>query len=733
MNFLNSLPLWAGLAALGAAVPVLIHLWSRSQKFETPWAAMELLNKALIARSQKIQIEDLLLLVLRCLAFILVALAMLRPVLNLSANTGIGGRSVGVVIAVDASYSMNHGEHSRFEKAIDKTQEVLSTLAEGDPVTIVLMSRHPQVLFRRTGYNAEVFDRGLKELAKASPYPLNLERNLADLRELVAELKTATRECYIITDGQVRDWQSLSDKAQESLHRLGDQARLVLAPVAADEPENLAITEFAYSAGSLQRDGSARFAAGVRNTGNQTVDGATVEFYADGKLKSRQDVGRLDPGQGRSVSFFTSFASAGDIPLTARLSTDDLLDDNDRHLIAGVRSSIRVLCIDGDVSESTRSVPRGGYYAVRALRLKHHDENAPIKVVHVDASDSSREKLSDYDVVVMINVSGVSEEMGTRLHQFAAGGGGLMIFLGDKVDLKQYNRNLTGKEHPVLPARLVEVVEHVDASEGWQIAPLKSDHALARVVDRVPADITAVARFHKVVRTEPFEGGESILALDGGRMPLLLTHTDARADRVLLCTSSVDRSWNNFPEHPLFTILLQQAVTMLSRRPKLDRDIVGEPAIAPLPGRMVGDEVIVTDPQGKASPVKVSLVRGATACVFTPETPGIYRVADRSGHHDAAVAASVDTIESDVRAADVFALKRWVDGVAAEVVPEGLAASALNGRTGRDLSLLLLTAGIVCFVGQGLLANYLSRRKHADDGDVVASLQDRRIAASRRY
>ncbi len=57
MSFLNSLPLWAGLAALGVAVPVLIHLWSRSQKFETPWAAMELLKKALIDKQKSVRLK----------------------------------------------------------------------------------------------------------------------------------------------------------------------------------------------------------------------------------------------------------------------------------------------------------------------------------------------------------------------------------------------------------------------------------------------------------------------------------------------------------------------------------------------------------------------------------------------------------------------------------------------------------------------------------------------------
>ena len=114
---------------------------------------------------------------------------------------------------------------------------------------------------------------------------------------------------------------------------------------------------------------------------------ATIEFLADGKLKSRQDVDRLEPGETCSVSFFTSFDEAGEVALTARLSKDDLTNDNERHAIAGIRPFIRVLCIDGDLADNAANEPRGAFYAVRALRLKHLEETAPVKVTHVDAMD----------------------------------------------------------------------------------------------------------------------------------------------------------------------------------------------------------------------------------------------------------------------------------------------------------------------------------------------------------
>ena len=56
----------------------------------------------------------------------------------------------------------------------------------------------------------------------------------------------------------------------------------------------------------------------------------------------------------------------------------------------------------------------------------------------------------------MINVPGLTEEFGNRLREFTGDGGGLMVFLGDKVDPEQYNTILASGGHPVLPARLGE-------------------------------------------------------------------------------------------------------------------------------------------------------------------------------------------------------------------------------------------------------------------------------------
>lgn len=94
---LHPLLLW-GIAAV--AVPVLIHLLLRRKPKPRPWAAMRWLLAAAEASRRRLRLTSLLLMALRCLAVLLLALAVVRPSL---AGFGLPER---LVLVVDASASM---------------------------------------------------------------------------------------------------------------------------------------------------------------------------------------------------------------------------------------------------------------------------------------------------------------------------------------------------------------------------------------------------------------------------------------------------------------------------------------------------------------------------------------------------------------------------------------------------------------------------------------------------
>src|SRR5687768_127527 len=74
---------WMLLWGLAAALPILIHLWSRRRYREVTWAAMQFLLAAMRKNSRRILLEQWLLLAVRTLILLLLALALADPALSL--------------------------------------------------------------------------------------------------------------------------------------------------------------------------------------------------------------------------------------------------------------------------------------------------------------------------------------------------------------------------------------------------------------------------------------------------------------------------------------------------------------------------------------------------------------------------------------------------------------------------------------------------------------------------
>lgn len=727
---LNSFALWGSLGLAGIAVPIIIHLLYRKHRKETDWAAMELLRRALVIRSGQVKLEDYLILFLRCLALALLAFALLRPTLNSSADSLLGEKKVGMIIGIDASFSMGHGEHSRLERALDKARDILKTAKEGDPISIVLMSNRPEVLMRGAGYVPAQVEELLKSKAAAKPYRLGLERNLDLFNELAGEIKTPSKEVYILSDSQEFDWASLSPTALASFERLTKAATVYAVPSGADGEENLSLERLTYSSGSLRQNGAARYTAHVRNTGRRAANGGNVEFFLGEALSLRAAVGSLEPGEVRPIDFFASFDKAGDVQLKAQLSADDLVADNVRHAVARVSSGVRVLCV--------QSAPEGGaggkatltsaYFAVRALRLKDRGEDSPIKVTQIESPDLAVEQLGEYDVILLANAPDVSTEAAGRIKKFVQRGGGLIIFAGDRVDAAQYNERFGKGADGLLPATIGKVVS---SETGWSIGPVKSEHLLGAVVSRLPEKMRTDASISKIVAAEPATGSETILSLDSGA-PLLLSRS-VGSGTVLLFTTSADLTWNELPRFPVYTMLMQQAVTNLTSRPDGTLFTVGEDVAIPVEGRQIGENVNLTRPGGEASPLAITQNGDQTVAKVDFDKLGVYQIPADGTKPAVVVAANVDARESDVRVLDAGAIEKVLGPIGVKVVDKDLSSVIEKNRSGREISHQLLWIALAVFLLQSILARYFTNKISRDDvPDLTAALQKSRVAAARR-
>ena len=141
MAFLSPLLVWGTL--LGA-IPLIIHLLNRRRFRRVEWAPMRYLKLTIQRNRRRVQIEQLLLLLLRIALPVLLFLFLARPVLRptgLERWLGSGGRSSQVVL-IDDSLSMGYaaGEAPAFGRAREMAAALLASVRPQDRCTIVTTS-----------------------------------------------------------------------------------------------------------------------------------------------------------------------------------------------------------------------------------------------------------------------------------------------------------------------------------------------------------------------------------------------------------------------------------------------------------------------------------------------------------------------------------------------------------------------------------------------------------------
>ncbi|KKN76786.1 hypothetical protein LCGC14_0366530, partial [marine sediment metagenome] len=137
MPFIHPAIFWTGLAAV--AVPILIHLLNRRRFRLRDWAAMQFIRQALRRHRRRLQIEQLILLALRCLIIALLAAALARFTgcgsLALLPSAEVGRTTIFVL---DDSVSMGQklGPTTAFDLATADLAEQLDLLPDGETVAI---------------------------------------------------------------------------------------------------------------------------------------------------------------------------------------------------------------------------------------------------------------------------------------------------------------------------------------------------------------------------------------------------------------------------------------------------------------------------------------------------------------------------------------------------------------------------------------------------------------------
>jgi hypothetical protein len=706
MSFLHPLLLFG---AVGLALPVLAHLLNRHQVRHTDWAAMRFLNRSVRVRSRQIKLRDLLLLLLRCTALLLLVVALARPAWT-SGSWFPGEERAGVVIAIDSSFSMGHGGKggTRFDEAMKRVETIRSTLASGDPVTVVMLGGDKRVVTRNMAYDSTRFGEAVATLT-AGPGAMDLVNEPERLAELVADMEAPEKEVYLITDAQATDWKQPSARLRDALAALGTQAKVVVVPVRSGD-DNLAVTDLELVAGVLRKGTTARYRATVKNCGTTPASAVAVQCRVDGVEIDRKVIPLIAPGDSETVSLFVPFHNAGATRITAEITGDPLAADNVRRTVAVVRDRVSVLCVDGSSGDAGRLVVA----ALQARAGGGQGEDSSVRAVPWLSFPA--EDLSQVDVIVLADVPEITEDQAKELERFVRRGNGLVWFGGDQVKPEAWNERAASTETPLLPARLRGTLSTSDAlGAGKPLDADLSDHPVCLPLESLPEDLLGEARFMRLVEVEPMPSSFPLLQLAGSGAPVLLEKSLGRG-QVFQFTTTADTTWNNMALTPVFPLVMQQIVTYLSGR-EFERP------------RTVGDSLTLTYvEEPDASDAVFDTPSGQTIAVPVREVGGqfvaLLENADEAGYYTAKVSVqaagvpipvNVDPRESQVACLGDAELRGSLEPLGLQVLASGdeLGAAIEASRTGRSAWRLFMIAALVFLLVECLLADRMLSRGRA--------------------
>ena len=127
MELLNPLMLWGGLAI---AIPIILHFWHQKKGKVLEWAATQWLIEKNLQQSRGIRLDNILLLILRCLLILLLCFLLSKPIVN-----WFGGQSSAQKIHLVQPNSMVVANFKfELQEALKKGEKVYLIQSNPNPV-----------------------------------------------------------------------------------------------------------------------------------------------------------------------------------------------------------------------------------------------------------------------------------------------------------------------------------------------------------------------------------------------------------------------------------------------------------------------------------------------------------------------------------------------------------------------------------------------------------------------
>ncbi len=687
MTFLNS-ALLAGLAA--AALPILIHLFSRRKFPRIDFSTLRFLRHLQRQQMRRLQMRQWLLLLLRTLGVLLIVLAFARPAQRGRAGMGAhqsGRLSVAIVLDASASMQARNSSGTCFHSAKEAVQTLLSLMNPGDRAFLVAARKQPQILTAEPTADSAAVQQALE---KAQPWDgeADLAAAIHSAQQALGSGQDFRQEIYVISDFA-------------HLPELADPPVGVVPFFVQTKPEtadNLAISEVKVLGEILEPGQPVEIEITLKNGGRRDREDVFYSVFLNGR-RAAEDVVSLSAGGEVKRTHQILPESAGLQEGFVRLESKDALAVDDRgYFCFAIPEHIQVLLVGN--AASTRPI--------QIALAPMPEQNKLISVTPADQNNWDEGSISAYHVIIFADPGGFTATQASRLVKFVENGGGLLLFPGSRTDIAAVNRELLSRIGVSQWGENMGASAPGQAFLAWQEPDL--NQPLFRGIFR-PGSQPVSPHFYQALRLVGGKGEAPVHYQNG--MPFM-AETRTGLGNVIIASSSPDPKWSDWSERGIFAPLIHRLVLRLAGGSKERCQALQVGDSLEIPARSEGTAVaILTDPTGNETRIPPRVV-GQKAVYAAPalNPAGLYELRVDSSVYEAAV--NVPASESNFAEVDLpVRYPKWAAANLIVTTPTQLAEKVKGARYGRELWKSFLAAGLILLLLESLLGSSPGRLSQA--------------------
>src|SRR5262245_10466505 len=672
MSFLNPLFL-LGLAAV--AVPVVVHLVRRTRAPRVEFPSLMFVRRIPQRTIRRRRMQNWLLFALRCLAFMLLVFAFVRPYFGAGqADTNRGQRAN--VILFDNSFSLRYG--NRFEQAKQRARAIIDETRGNEPTMVVTFGQNFESQNRFTTDTAQLKAAvdGIKPGSDATDYV----QALRGAEGLFKETGAADRRIVLISD-----FQASGRNEAEASYRLPSNIKLLTIDVGEQNSPNLAVTDVGLEPLIYQAKYEKKLTARVANFSDEEKTRVRVEFQLNDHPEGVREI-KIASRQAATVEFSGFNLNEGVNRGVIVIDGDNFPFDNRFNFTLRRAAQLRALAIETATRGRSES-----FYLRNAMTT---GDNLPFSLEIKTGGSVNPADLGAYRVIIL-NDAPVNQALASGLVKFVEGGGGLVIATGPHTEPAAFNQVFQN----FAPAKLEEAVRLTGArgSDYVVMSEIKTDHPIFEVFKN--SGRLATAHVFGYLRATASEGAGVLARFEDGS-PALIEATRG-GGKLLLFTSTLDASWNDLPLTPIYLPLIRQMTRHLGEHDERAWSLVGETFTA-APAKD-GTPPAVDAPNGERITERKQTSDGEL--IVAAREPGFYRLR-YTGNSDFA-AVNTENKESDLTRLDIEAFVAAMTGAN----PKEASAAAAQGKLSNEeiesrqrAWWMLLVAALLLFITEAVLA-----------------------------